>query len=157
MKKAWISNTEYDPSDNSNSSFHAGADISNLLFLYDYDKATYLSLLFQLILSERLANSLWGSDVFFEFLFSELKNIISILIYDFIDLIILLYPFLVISFVRYRKYIIFLISFSKFLDVWPAFTCASAIGNLWRICLGANILNLSPFFAFCFASDTIEE
>ena len=31
-----MSDTEYDPSDNSNSSFHAGADILNLLFLYDF-------------------------------------------------------------------------------------------------------------------------
>ena len=32
--------------------------------------------------------------------------------------------------------------FSKFSDVLPAFTCARAIGNLWGICLGVNILRL---------------
>ena len=32
-----------------------------------------------------------------------------------------------------------LISFSKFSDVLPAITCASAIGNFWRICFGVNI------------------
>ena len=32
------------------------------------------------------------------------------------------------------------ISFSKFQDVLPTFTCARAIGNLWSICLGLNIL-----------------
>ena len=30
-----MSGTEYDPSGNSNSSFHVGADILNLLFLYE--------------------------------------------------------------------------------------------------------------------------
>ena len=78
-----------------------------------FDKATYLSLLFKFILSERLSNSLWQSDVL---LFSEF--------------IILLYTFLVISFARNKEYIICLIWFSKFSDVLPAFTCASAIGNL---------------------------
>ena len=34
-----------------------------------------------------------------------------------------------------------LISFSKFSDVLPAFTCARAIGNLSSICLGVNILS----------------
>ena len=38
--------------------------------------------------------------------------------------------FLVISLPRYKQYMICLISFNKFLDVLPAFTCASAIGNL---------------------------
>ena len=31
-----------------------------------------------------------------------------------------------------------MISFSKFSDMLPAFTCARAIGNLWSICLGVN-------------------
>ena len=34
-----------------------------------------------------------------------------------------------------------LISFSKFSDVLPAFTCARAIGSLRSICLGVNILS----------------
>ena len=42
----------------------------------------------------------------------------------------LLYTFLVISFARYKEYMICLISFSKFSDVLPGFTCARAIGNL---------------------------
>ena len=29
-----------------------------------------------------------------------------------------------------------------------AFTCARAIGNLWSICLGVNILSPLPFVAF---------
>ena len=33
---SWISDTEYDPSGNSNSSFHVEADILNTLFLYDF-------------------------------------------------------------------------------------------------------------------------
>ena len=93
-----------------------------------FNKATYLSLLFKFILSERLNNSLRGSDAL---LFSEfIKNIVSILFYNFIEFIILLYTFLVFSFARYKKYMICLISFNKFSDVLPAFTCASAIGNL---------------------------
>ena len=64
-----MSDTNYDPSGNSNDSFHIGVDILNLLFLYHiffisfhvylmlkFDKATYLSLLFKFILSERLSN-----------------------------------------------------------------------------------------------------
>ena len=34
-KYSWISDIEYDPSDNSNSSFYVGAVILNLFFLYD--------------------------------------------------------------------------------------------------------------------------
>ena len=60
-----------------------------------------------------------------------------------------MHTFLVISFARYRDYTICLISFSNFSDVLPAFTCASAIGILWSIYLGLNVLY--------FASDTIEE
>ena len=46
----------------------------------------------------------------------------------------------IISFRFLVTFIIFLISFSKFLDVFPAFKCASAIGNLRRICSWVNIL-----------------
>ena len=35
-KQSLISDAEYDQSGNSNSSFHVGADILNLLFLYDF-------------------------------------------------------------------------------------------------------------------------
>ena len=91
------------------------------------DKATYLSLFFKFLLSKRLSDSLRGSDVS---LFSEFIYIVSILFYNFIEFIILLYTFLVISFARYKEYIISLISFSKFSDVLPGFTCASAINNL---------------------------
>ena len=41
-----------------------------------------------------------------------------------------MYNFLVIPFVRYKEYKICLMSFSKISDVLPAFTYASAIGNL---------------------------
>ena len=36
LKQSWISDTEYDQSDNSSSSLHVGADILNLLFWYDF-------------------------------------------------------------------------------------------------------------------------
>ena len=35
-----------------------------------------------------------------------------------------------------------LISFNRFSGLLPAFTYARAIGNLWSICLGVNILSL---------------
>ena len=38
------------------------------------------------------------------------------------------------------------ISFSKSLDVSPAFICARAINNLWNMCLGVNTFNLFPMF-----------
>ena len=49
--------------------------------------------------------------------------------------------FFAISFARYKEYMIWWTLFSKFSDVLSAFTCARAIGNLWSICLGGNILN----------------
>ena len=52
-----------------------------------------------------------------------------------------LYIFLVVSFAQYKEYIVCLISFSKFSDILPAFTGASAIDNLSSICLGVNILS----------------
>ena len=62
-----------------------------------------------------------------------------------IEFMILLYTFLVISSARYKEYMICLISFITFSDVLLAFTCAGAIGKLWRICLKVNILSLLPF------------
>ena len=47
-----------------------------------FDKATYLLLLFQFILSERLSNSLLRSDAL---LFPELTNTVFILFFNFID------------------------------------------------------------------------
>ena len=41
-----------------------------------------------------------------------------------------------------------LISFGKFSDVLPAFTCARTIGNLESICLGVNIFNPFPWDGF---------
>ena len=65
------------------------------------DKATHLSLLCAFILSERMSNSMYGSDVL---LFSEFINMVSVLFYNFIEFIILLYTFLVISFVQCKEY-----------------------------------------------------
>ena len=100
--------------------------------------------------------------------FTVLKfiNIVSILFYNFIEFIVLLYIFLIIYFAWYKEYIICLISFSKFSDVLPAFTCANVIVNLWSICLRLNILNclwsntvatwfkihVSPFHCFPFGN-----
>ena len=85
------------------------------------------SLLFKFISFERLRNSVLGSDVL---LFLEFINMVCILFYNFTEFIILLYAFLVIYFARCRKYMNCLISFSKFSDVLPVFTSASAISNL---------------------------
>ena len=108
----------------------------NLLFLVD--------ITFKSILSEMLSNMLLGSDVL---LFSEFINIVSILFYNFIELI-LLYTFLVIYFARYKEYITCLTSFLMFSDVLSAFICARVIGNLWSICLGVNILVLYVFVGY---------
>ena len=103
-----------------------------------YDKETYLSLALKFILLERLSNNLWHPDVL---LFLELKNILlSILYYNFIELIMLLYTFLLISFAQYKQYMICLISFRKFSGVLSPSTSVSAIGSLWAICLELNIL-----------------
>ena len=59
-----------------------------------FDRVLYLSLLFKSAFSEKLSNSLWGSDLL---LFSELIIIVTILFYDFIEFILLLYAFLVTS------------------------------------------------------------
>ena len=67
------------------------------------DKATYLSIPFKYILSERLSNSLWGSEVL---LYPEFMNIVSILYYTFIEFITLLYTFLVIYYAQYKEYMI---------------------------------------------------
>ena len=71
-----------------------------------------------------------------------------------------LYTFLVISFARYKEPMICLISFNKFPDVLPAFSCYRTyflhIGNLLSICLGVKILRPSPYFVLYLASDAIE-
>ena len=84
--------------------------------MLSFDKATYFSFLFKFISSKRSTNSQRGSDVL---LFSEFINIVSILF--FINLL---------NYILDIKNIISLISFSKLLDVLPAFTCTRANGNL---------------------------
>ena len=91
-----------------------------------FDKATYLSFLFESILSERLSNSLSGSD---GLLFFELINIVFTF---FINLLNGLYCS----------------------DVLPDFTCAGATGYFSNICLAVNILRLVPYFALYLASDS---
>ena len=106
------------------------------------------------ILSERFSNGLWGSEVW---LFSELINIVFILIYEFIEFTIFLHTSLVIYFSQYKEHIIYLISFRKFSDVLPAFTCARVISNLWSICLEVKIFFPSPYFSLCLDWDPIKE
>ena len=48
-----------------------------------------------------------------------------------------------------------LISFNKLSDLLSAFTCATAIGNLWSIYSGVNILSPVLCFVLYLASDVI--
>ena len=104
-KYSWIYGTKYNPSNNSNLSFQIGADILNVLLLYDsliffhgeymlrFHKATYLSFdlkLFYHVLSLRLRIHLSGADVL---LFWEVANIVPFLYHNFIELVTLLYTF----------------------------------------------------------------
>ena len=66
------------------------------------------------------------------------------------DLIKLLCTSLVIYLDWYKEQTICLISFNKRSELLPAFTCASAIGNLWSICLGLTILSPVPLVSFYF-------
>ena len=77
-----------------------------------------------------------GLDVL---VFSEFIYIVSIF-YTLMDLI-MLHTFLVICLDWYKDYTICIISFNKLSELLPAFTCASAIGNLWSIYLGVSILS----------------
>ena len=54
----------------------------------------------------------------------------------------LFYAFVVICFDWYKEQTICLISFNKRSEFLPAFTYARAIGSLWNICFGINILSL---------------
>ena len=72
-----------------------------------FHKVTYLPPLFKFILSERLSNSLWRLD---DLLSSEFINIVSILIYNFIEFIILFFFFLI-SFAPLKEYITWHIPF----------------------------------------------
>ena len=47
------------------------------------------------------------------------------------------------------------INFVSFQGVLTAFTCARAIGNLWSICLGVNVLSPSSWIDLYLASDTM--
>ena len=118
-----------------------------------FDKATYLVLLLKSIWSKRLNNNLGVSEfyntitkLYYYTSIYRIHKYSILLFYNFDRFIMLLYTFLVISSSQYKKYMIWRISFSKFSDVLPAFTCASAIDNHWGICLGINILNLFSCF-----------
>ena len=76
------------------------------------------------ILFVRLSNNLFHVSLFPEFI-----NVVSIMFYNFFEFIILLHSFLVISFAGHKGYTTCVISFSKVLEVLPAFTCTSAIGH----------------------------
>ena len=104
-------------------------------------KTTHLSLLFKFILSRKLSNSVWGSDVllFAQFCTIHKYSIHCVLFFYWIHYVV------VYIFGKFwcliKKYVICMISFSRFSDVLTAFTYARAIGNLWNICYAANILS----------------
>ena len=60
--------------------------------------------------------------------------------------VIILYYIILCNNISLYYYIIFIMFLYAYV---PAFTCARAIGNLWNICLGVDILR--PFSMFCFA------
>ena len=105
-------------------------------------KAILLSPLLQSNLSVNLSIKTCGLEVL---IFSELVNIVSVF-YFCIDLIMLLYTFLVISFGWFKEQAICLILFNKRSELLPDFTCARAIDNLWSICLGVLLQELSVIF-----------
>ena len=77
-----------------------------------------------------------SSKIYFEF-----KNIVSIFVLYFYLLwlnYVIVY-FFKNFFCSIQRINNCLVSFSKFSDVLPAFTCASTTDNLWRICLRVNI------------------
>ena len=102
-----------------------------------FHKTTHLSLLLKFILSERLSNSLWGSDLL---LFSEFINIVSILFYNLIEFIILLNIFF--SNFFGSKYIWFVWFHLVSFQMCDLYLLVQEIGNLWSTCLGVNIFNL---------------
>ena len=104
-----------------------------------FDKTIYLSFRLKYVLSVRLSNSLWESDVL---LFSEFINIVFIFVFYFCWIHYIVIHILVTSFAWFKEYMICLIMFSKSSGVLPAFPCAKAIGSFWGICLGVNILRL---------------
>ena len=67
--------------------------------------------------------------------------------------------FLVDSFWLIKKKTICLITFNKLSALFPAFSFARAIGNLWSICLDVNILSPVPLVALAsaYALDIIKE
>ena len=93
----------------------------------------------ELLFSERWSNSLWGSDIL---LFSEFINVTSTLFHNFIDYVVIYFSSNFFSSIQ-RIYDL-TVSFIKFSDVLAAFTCTSAVGNLWVIYLEVSILSPLP-------------
>ena len=117
-----------------------------------FDKATYVSLLFKFILSERLSSSLWGSDVLLFLEFINMVSTLSLELYWIHYIVIYFFSNLFCSI--QLEYIICLILLSKFSNVLPVFTCASVVSSLWNICLGNNVSSPSPYFALYLASNS---
>ena len=92
---------------------------------------------FKSTLSEKLNNSQWWSDVL---LFLEFVNIVSILFYNFIEFIILLHTFLVFFFLDPKNKWFDRFHLVSFSDLLSDFPCATAISNLWSVCLEINTL-----------------
>ena len=99
----WICVTKHDSSYNSNPSSHRAHILNLLLYItflyfsmnskrYDLIKQFIYHFYLNLFYPERLSNSLWKCDIF---LFSKFINIVSLLLYKFIEFIIMSYTFLV--------------------------------------------------------------
>ena len=97
----------------------------------------------------------WVIIGWYVLLFLKLIKVVPILFYNVLEFIILFYTFLIICFTRYKEYVICPISFSKSSYLFPVFTCARVIGNLWKTCLGVDILGPFPCFTSYLALDAI--
>ena len=110
-----------------------------------FDKTRYLRLLFNIIYSVRLSDSLWRSDVL---LFLEFINIVFLFVLYLYWIHYIFIYFFRNPFCSIKRYMICLISFNKISNVLPPFTCAKAIGSLWGVSLGFSMFNLFPCVTF---------
>ena len=92
---------------------------------------------FKFILSERVNEDLWGSDVL---LFSEFINIVSTLDYTFIETIILLYTFLVLFLLDTKNILFDVIHLVGLQVCYQLFLVQVLLVIFERIWLGVNIL-----------------
>ena len=105
-----------------------------------FDNTTCLSTLCRFVLSVRLSLNLYVSEIL---LFSGFMNVIRIFIMIWVNYCILYLNFVCCN--EMNRQWICLILFIRFLEVFPAWICASNIKNLCSIYFGGNILISYPW------------